>query len=125
MKKTIFLLLPLVMLTFMARSQKKDWHELHGFHSVMSKTFHPAEENKLDPTRANAAELLKRARVWQASAVPEGYKAEVAKPMLVKLVASCEELVKAVEAKKSDEELKKGITKAHDIFHEITEKCKD
>lgn len=125
MKKRMMVLFPLVCMMFLGYAQKKDWHELHAFHSVMSKTFHPAEENKLQPTRDNAGELLKRARTWQASAVPAGYKAEVAKPLLTKLVAVCEELQRAVEAKKTDEELKKIITKAHDAFHELTEKCKE
>lgn len=125
MTKKIFVIIPLLCAVFFGFAQKKDWHEMHAFHSVMSKTFHPAEENKLQPTRDNATELLKRARTWQASAVPAGYKAEVAKPLLTKLVTVCEELQKAVEAKKSDEELKKAITKAHDVFHELTEKCKE
>jgi hypothetical protein len=39
------------------------------------------------------------------------------------LVASCEAVEAAVKAKKSDKELTSLITKAHDDFHEIKEKC--
>jgi len=39
-------------------------------------------------------------------------------------VKDCKEVKKAVAANKTDAELKQLITKAHETFHELTEKCK-
>jgi hypothetical protein len=105
---TLFILT--VFLSLSGIAQKPEWKQMEEFHSVMSKTFHPAEEGNLTPTKENAP-------------IPKGYDAAIAKPILKKLVASCEAVEAAVKAKKSDKELTSLITKAHDDFHEIKEKC--
>ena len=116
------MLLLSVMLTY--AQPKANWKEMHDFHGVMSKTFHPAEENDLGPLKENSAELLTLAKAWQQSKVPQGYDRQVTDPILDKLVQQFVEIQAAVKAKKSDPELKKMITEAHDIFHELMEKCK-
>lgn len=103
---------------------KGNWKEMHDFHGVMSKTFHPAEENDLAPLKENSGELLTLAKAWQQSKVPQGYNQQVTAPILEKLVQQFVRIQAAVNAKKSDPELKKMITEAHDIFHELMEKCK-
>jgi hypothetical protein len=105
-------------------AQKENWKEMHDFHTVMSKTFHPAEENNLQPTKDNATELLIKAKTWQSSVVPSGYDAALINPVLKVLVDDCTAIEKAVKQKKTDSELKKLVTKAHETFHEIMEKCK-
>lgn len=98
---------------------------MDNFHSVMSATFHPAEENKLQPVKDSAAALLAKAKAWQKAAVPAGYNAGVTKPILKKLVNQCTVISQSVKAKKTDAVLKQQITTAHDIFHEIMEKCRE
>jgi hypothetical protein len=107
-----------------ASAQKANWKEMHDFHSVMSVTFHPAEDNNLQPTKDSAAILLAKAQTWQQSVVPSGYNATVTKPILKRLVAECAAIDAAVKLKKPDSDLKVMITKAHDTFHEIMEKCR-
>lgn len=107
-----------------AFSQQADWKEMHTFHSVMSKTFHPAEEGNVKPLKENATELVAKAKSWQLSKAPAGYNEKITSPILKKLVDQCNAIDAAVKAKKSDKELTKLITGAHDIFHEIMEKCK-
>lgn len=106
-------------------AQKADWKEMHHFHEIMGSTFHPAEEGDLSPLKKEAGELVKRVKQWQQSKVPAGYKADVVKPILTRLVTQTEKVKKAVMNKKSDAELTKFITETHDIFHEIMEKCRD
>lgn len=106
-----------------AFAQQAEWKQMEAFHTVMSKSFHPAEEGNLKPVKENATALVTKAKEWQASAVPAGYKADVAKPILKQLVADCAALEAAVKVKKSDKELTAMITKAHETFHEIKEKC--
>lgn len=45
--------------------------------------------------------------------------------MLKALVAKCEEIQKAVKAKADDKKLTTLITEAHDVFHQIAEKCRE
>lgn len=122
--KPLFILFVLLSASVLSFSQTTEWKEMKDFHGVMGKTFHPAEENNLQPTKDNAAELLSVAKAWQKSTAPAGYNTTVAKPLLKQLVKDCKEVKKAVAAKKNDTELKQLITKAHDTFHELTEKCK-
>lgn len=104
---------------------KATWQEMYDFHEVMSTTFHPAEEGNLAPLREKAGQLVQRAQAWQKSAVPAGYKAAQTSDTLKRLVKQCKAVQKAVKKKKSDAELTAMITTAHDIFHEIMEKCRE
>ncbi len=127
MKSKILYFLAVIMLfiaTNVSAQEKKDWKEMHNFHAVMGKTFHPAEEGKLQPLKDSAAALVTKAKAWQKSKVPTGYNAAVTEPILKQLVAKCIEVQKAVVAKKDDKILTKLITEAHEIFHEIMEKCR-
>ncbi|MEI6264265.1 MAG: hypothetical protein WCP74_04135 [Sphingobacteriia bacterium] len=121
--KQLFLFVVAAFLSVAGIAQQATWQQMEDFHSVMSKTFHPAEEGNLKPTKENAATLTVKAKAWESAPIPKGYDAAIAKPILKKLVASCEAIEAGVKAKKSDKELTALITKAHDDFHEIKEKC--
>jgi len=122
--KKLFVMAAALILSVAAFSQQADWKEMHAFHGVMSKTFHPAEEGNLKPVKENATELVAKAKSWQASKAPAGYDAKATAPILKQLVEKCNTIDAAVKDKKSDKELTALITGAHDIFHEIMEKCK-
>lgn len=127
MKNKILYLTTVLMLfisTSLMAQEKRDWKEMHLFHAVMGKTFHSAEEGKLQPLKDSCFVLVSRAKAWQKSKVPTGYNAAVTAPILKQLVAKCTEVQKAVIAKKDDKTLTQLITGAHDIFHEIMEKCR-
>lgn len=121
----ILLLLICSVASFTSFSQQKSWKEMDEFHTVMSKTFHPAENGDLKPTRENVEELIKRAKAWQASAVPAGYNKKLIKPILDRLVTETAGIKTAIGQNKTDDELKGLISKAHDTFHEIMKKCKE
>ena len=104
-------------------AQKAKWQELDAFHEVMSKTFHPAEEGKLEPIRKRSAEMLEKAIAWKNSAAPEGYDKDAVKKNLNKLVKGAKEINKMVKKNASDQELKEELSELHDVFHEIVEKC--
>jgi hypothetical protein len=104
---------------------KAKWQEMYDFHEVMSTTFHPAEEGNLAPLKEKSEMLVERAKAWQKSAVPAGYNAEKTADTLKRLVKQCKVINKAVKKKKSDADLTKLITGAHDVFHEIMEKCRE
>jgi hypothetical protein len=108
---------------FTHAQEKKTWKEMDDFHTVMSETFHPAEEGKLEPIKKRSQEMIDKAVVWQKSTAPEGYDKEKVEGSLKKLVEGAKELNKLVKAKSSDKILTEKLSGLHDIFHEIMEKC--
>lgn len=107
-----------------AQSSDK-WAELEAYHDVMSQTFHPAEEGKLEPIRKRSGELAEKAKQWLDSKPPKVYESADIKALLVKLNAESKALADAVARKASDEQLKKDLTGLHDRFHEIIGACRD
>jgi hypothetical protein len=123
MKKTRIGLLMMLFIFFsgIAFSQQPAWKEMEDFHAVMSVTFHPAEDDNLQPVKEKSAELLQKAMLWQKAEVAPGYNEKMTKDVLKRLVQQYKKLKEAVGKKKPDAELKKMITEAHEIFHEIKE----
>jgi len=100
------------------------WTEMNTFHSTAMHSFHGAEEGKLQPTKDSATAMVTKATVWQSSKMPGNVKEMIVKPLLQKLVDECKAIQQAVAAKKSDDELKPLVLKAHHTFHELIEKTK-
>jgi hypothetical protein len=133
MKKFIFGLFALTIAVFAAPTanaqttpaKKAQWKEMRDFHDVMSVSFHSAEEKNFAPLKEKSGLLVERAKAWKKSAVPDGYKPEVTAEVLKRLVKQCKNVNKMVKKGKSDAELWTGINTAHDIFHEIMEKCRE
>lgn len=104
-------------------AQKAKWNEMEAFHEVMSQTFHPAEEGKLEPIRSRSAEMLEKAKAWKNSTAPEGYDKNAVVKYLKDLVKGSRELNKMVNKNASDKELTEELSELHDVFHEIMDKC--
>ncbi len=122
-------LLPLIEKEKKARQTKKknpvfvQWPALDDYHSVMSKTFHPAEEGNIEPTKANAALLSEKAKLLSQSVIPESLNKPGMKELVAKLEKESFALAKLVKLKKTDAKLKEAIFSLHDRFHEIMGKC--
>ncbi len=108
--------------TLLLCAQKKEWKQMEDFHSVMSKSYHPVEEDNFQPVKDNVDALIQKAQAWQASAIPSGYNKKLVKQKLDKLVNDCKAVKEAIAQKKNNGDLKKLITVAHKTFHEIMEK---
>jgi hypothetical protein len=113
-----------ILIGFAQGQEKKSWKEMNEFHTVMSETFHPAEEGKLDPIKKRSQEMAEKAVAWQKSTAPEGYDKEKVNVSLQKLVKGTKELNQLVKAKSSDKVLTDKLSGLHEIFHEIMEKCR-
>lgn len=128
MKKLLFLAMAMATL-FVSRNaaaQEKDkWAEKDAFHEVMSKTFHPAEEGKLEPIKARSGEMLQKAVAWKQSKAPAGFDKKKIKADLAELVKGVKKLDKLIKSNGTDAEIKTQLTALHTIFHTITEKCDD
>lgn len=129
MKKAIIWVLALVLaipvLTYAQQPAKAPvWAELKKFHGLMSSSFHPAEEGNFAPLRAKADSMFMVAQAWQESAIPSNYKVEETKAALKELVIRVAAVRKAVEANRTDADLKKLIVEAHEAFHKIVGECR-
>lgn len=122
--KALFIMTAISLTTLSVYSQEAKWQQMEDFHAVMSVTFHSADDDNLKPLKEKSGDLLARAKAWQKGGVPQGFNATVTNPILKRLVKQCNAINKAVAAGKTDDELKKMIMDAHEIFHEIKEKCR-
>jgi len=123
--KRILLSLIMVIPFALTAQEKSDWKEMNNFHTLMSTSFHPSEEGNLKPVKAKSDSLLNSAKIWKASKVPAGYKPKETSETLNRLIKQLAELNTAVKAGKDDTTLKAMIKEAHEIFHDIVEKCRD
>ena len=101
------------------------WAELESYHEIMSQTFHPAEEGKLEPIRKLAGELAARSQKWLASTPPKIYDTPNIKAILVKLNAESKALADSIAKGAKDEQIKTDLTALHDRFHEIMGACRE
>jgi hypothetical protein len=99
------------------------WAEMDAFHTVMSQTFHPAEEGKLEPIRKRAGEMATKAKQWLDSKPPKIYDVPEIKEMLVKLAAESRALAENIAKGAGDDQVKKELTALHDRFHDIIGAC--
>lgn len=107
-----------------ARAQGKvEWPERTAFHSVMSTTFHPAEDGNLEPIKKRSGEMVQKAKEWKESTPPPAFNKPVIKKKLKLLYKESKALDKMVKEKASDEKIKKALFKLHDRFHQIVEAC--
>ncbi|MBP9077109.1 MAG: hypothetical protein KBG02_09635 [Haliscomenobacter sp.] len=98
------------------------WNKnLDGFHSVMSSTFHPAEEGNLAPLKANAATMADKATAWAKAELPSGMKGKGVEAILKNLADGSKNLADMVKSNASDQALTDAITKLHDVFHSVME----
>lgn len=126
MKKLVLFAFAMTALLFarpLAAQEKAKWAEKDAFHEVMSKTFHPAEEGKLEPIKTRSGEMLEKAIAWKNSTAPAGYDMKLVKKDLGTLVKGVKKLNKMIKKNASDADIKAQLTELHSIFHGITEKC--
>ena len=126
MKKILLLLIAAIAFAGLNAAQlqeKAKWKEMEAFHDVMAKTFHPAEEGKLEPIRTRSGEMLDKANAWQSSTAPEGYNQKAVKKSLKELVKGAKEINNLVKENAADDVLKAKLSRLHDVFHKIMEKC--
>jgi hypothetical protein len=103
--------------------EKAKWNEMEAFHDIMSKTFHPAEEGKMEPIKSRSGEMVEKAIAWKNSTAPAGYDKSLVSKNLAQLVKGAKKVNKLVQKNASDADLKEQLTELHTVFHEITEKC--
>ncbi len=126
MKKLVLsLMFALPVLFAAAQTDSTEWKEKKAFHEVMSQTYHPAEEGKLEPIKTRSGEMVDKAKAWQKSTPPLGLDKPEIKKGLDDLVKGSKELDKMIRKGASDEDIKAKLTSLHDVFHTIVGLCAD
>ena len=105
-----------------AQSMDK-WPALNDFHTVMSETFHPAEEGNLLPIKARSEEMMNKAAALLKSDIPAEFRTNAILANAEKLQMKSKALNKMISAKAADAEIVKSLTELHNIFHEIVGLC--
>ncbi|GAB4188915.1 MAG: hypothetical protein OHK0057_07100 [Thermoflexibacter sp.] len=109
-----------------AQSIFDQWAELKDFHGVMSATFHPAEEGKLEPIKMRSREMEEKANTLAKSVIPAQFDTPAVKRAVKKLQKDSKVLNRMIKNKKaSDSEITKSLSALHDVFHEIVGLCKN
>lgn len=109
-----------------AQSIFEKWAELKNFHGVMSQTFHPSEEGNLAPIKSRSGEMVEKANALAKSVIPNEYKTPQIQKAVKMLQKGSKSLHKLVQNKQStDDEIKKALSRLHDVFHEIVGLCKN
>lgn len=104
-----------------AEEKSGNWAEMESFHEVMSETFHPAEDGKLEPIRTRANELAEKAKLWLDSKPPKSDNTKEIKALLTKLSTEAKALADSIANNATDEQVKKDLTALHNRYHEIIE----
>jgi hypothetical protein len=125
MRKIACLLLTTLVLATSVTAQSKKWKEMEEFHTIMSDTYHPAEEGKLEPIKSRSQEMVTKAMAWVRSTAPEGYNKKSVNILLKELLRGAKELNGLVKANAPDKEITDKLSKLHDVFHSIMEKCQE
>jgi putative intracellular protease/amidase len=131
MMKTMYdmLLLPLIEKEKQKRQAKNKnpvfalWPALDEYHTIMSKTFHPAEEGNLEPLKMNAKLLAEKAKLLKQSVIPESLNKPGLKELVVKLEKESAALANMVSSGKTIAKQKDALVALHKRFHEIMGKC--
>ncbi len=101
------------------------WPQLNDYHSVMSSTFHPAEEDDLEPLKTKSGELSEKAAALAKADIPEQFLSDDIKDAVKQLAKDSKSLDKMVnKGKSTDVELKAAIYDLHDVFHKIVGLCR-
>jgi hypothetical protein len=123
MRKLTCLLLTAFLFVAAVNAQSKKWKEMDEFHTIMSETFHPAEEGKLEPIKSRSPEMVDKAMAWVRSTAPEGYDKKAVNVSLKELLRGAKELNGLVKANATDKAITDKLSSLHDTFHTIMEKC--
>ncbi len=123
---SLFLLAGMFVQKTAAQSIFEKWPALNSFHSVMSQTFHPAEEGNLAPIKSRSGEMASKAAELAKSVVPAEFNQAPILAAVKQLRKDSKKLDKLVgKSKTTDAQITQSLTALHDVFHKIVGLCRD
>lgn len=111
-------------ITSFAQSKFENWPEMKTFHSILSETFHPAEEGNMQPIKNRSHELLINVKLINKSPVPASVDNDQMRKTLKRLEKETDKLNALVVRQEQSNTIMKQLNIVHDTFHEIAGMCK-
>ena len=109
--------------TISAQSVTSKWTQLHEYHELLSKTFHPAENGNFTAIKNSHDYLVQKAEALDVATMP----ADLKTPVVVENVAVLKKLTKKLSElitnKAPDVEILRTFQNVHDVFHKIEKEC--
>ncbi|MEN9336142.1 MAG: hypothetical protein RLZZ500_1129 [Bacteroidota bacterium] len=109
--------------TISAQSVTSKWTQLHEYHELLSKTFHPAENGNFTAIKNSHDYLVQKAEALDVTTMPSDLKT----PAVVENVAVLKKLTKKLSElitnKAPDVEILRMFQNVHDVFHKIEKEC--
>jgi len=119
----------LVIVTFFAfncvsaQSITEKWKQMHDYHELLSKTFHPAEEGNFEPIKKASEDLVLKAEALDFKTMPEDLRTNKVEETIALLKKQTKTVNDLVQRKAPNAEIMRAFENLHDIFHRIVEIC--
>lgn len=109
--------------TVSAQSITEKWKQMHEYHELLSKTFHPAEEGNFEPIKKASEDLVLKAEALDIKTMPEDLRNGKVEETIAILKKQTKIVNDLVQRKAPNAEIMRAFENLHDIFHRIVEIC--
>jgi len=109
--------------TISAQSITDKWKEMHDYHELLSKTFHPAEEGNFGPIKSSSEDLVAKAELLDVEKMPQDLRTPKVDETISVLKRQTKLVSELVTRKAPDAEIMRAFQNLHDVFHRIVEIC--
>lgn len=109
--------------TVSAQTLTEKWKQMHDYHELLSKTFHPAEEGNLNPIKVSSEDLVARAELLDVETMPQDLRTAKLDENIVVLKKQTKVVSELITKKAPNAEIMRAFQNLHDIFHRIVEMC--
>lgn len=126
MKYIKSLLAVVAFLTFSSVSAQaitEKWKQMHDYHELLSKTFHPAEDGNFEPIKNSSEDLVVKAEALDYRTMPEDLKSAKVEETIAVLKKQTKVVNDLVQRKAPNAEIMRAFQNLHDVFHRIVEIC--
>lgn len=109
--------------TISAQSVTSKWTQLHEYHELLSKTFHPAENGNFTAIKNSHDYLVQKAEALDVATMPTDLKTPVVVENVAVLKKLTKKLSELITNKAPDVEILRTFQNVHDVFHKIEKEC--
>lgn len=106
-----------------AQSASTKWSQLHEYHELLSKTFHPAENGNFTAIKNSHDVLVQRSEALDVTTMPAELKSETLVAQVNVLKKLTKKLSELITNKAPDVEIMRTFQNVHDVFHKIEKEC--
>ncbi|MEC4005244.1 hypothetical protein OX283_011295 [Flavobacterium sp. SUN052] len=99
------------------------WKQMHDYHELLSKTFHPAEEGNFEPIKNSSEQLVEKAEALDLKTMPQDLRTGKLDETILLLKKQTKTVNDLVQRKAPNAEIMRAFENLHDIFHRIVEIC--